>query len=111
MWEATSQGNNDAIDRLLDSSTTALTARAADGRGLLFWAYEFQNTHVLAAILAHGGDVEAKTQDAGGKTAVQMCEESSECKKDELIQKAKDLVEDLKKGIEERKNEREALDA
>merc|ERR1712176_576331 len=111
LWEATSQGNNDAIDRLLDSSEQAISARAADGRGLAWWAYEFQNVYALASIIAFGGDIESGAKDTGGETAVAMCERNTDCNKAELIQKAKGMAEDVKKRKEERKKEREEMDA
>merc|ERR1712183_1215337 len=97
LWEATSQANNDAIDRLLDSSPSAIKARASDGRGLAFWAYEFQNAYALASIEANGGDVASKDEDLGGQTAEQMCEQNTECDTKALVEKAKGLVEDIKK--------------
>merc|ERR1719223_823023 len=79
LWEATSQANNDAIDRLLDSSDQAFKARASDGRGLAWWAFEFKNAYVLGSILANGGDPESTQEDIGGQTAVQICEQTSGC--------------------------------
>merc|ERR1719393_606718 len=74
LWEATSSGNNDALDRLLDSSTVALTSRSADGRGLAWWAWEFENAYALGSIVANGGDIESKSKDVGGEAAMKMCE-------------------------------------
>merc|ERR1739845_27114 len=108
---ATSQGNNDNIDRLLDSSPQALTARAADGRGLLWWAYEFQNTYALGSILAFGGDIDSDLKDLGGETAQQQCEKNTDCNKMELVEQAKALVEELTEKKAARQKEREDLDA
>merc|ERR1712194_949935 len=74
LWEATSQANNDAIDRLLDSSDQAIKLRASDGRGFAWWAWEFQNAYALGSIIANGGDALSKSEDIGGQIAVQMCE-------------------------------------
>merc|ERR1719291_249922 len=111
LWEATSQANNDAIDRLLDSSPSGIKARASDGRGLAFWAYEFQNAYALASIEANGGDIASKDEDLGGQTAEQMCEQNAECDKKALVEKAKGMVDDIQKRQEERKVEREKADA
>merc|ERR1712194_672214 len=89
LWEATSQANNDAIDRLFDSSDQAIKQRASDGRGLAFWAFEFQNAYALGSILANGDDILSSEEDIGGQTAVQICLTNKECDMDVLIEKAK----------------------
>uniref|UniRef100_A0A7S2G3Y0 Uncharacterized protein n=1 Tax=Alexandrium andersonii TaxID=327968 RepID=A0A7S2G3Y0_9DINO len=110
LWEATSSKNNDAIDRLLDSSAMGATARASDGRGLAWWAFEYQNPYALGAIIAYGGDILSTDEDLQGQMAVQMCSENSECDKDSLVAKAKSMSEDIKKRKEEREKEREDSD-
>merc|ERR1712190_423603 len=79
LWEASNNKDNDAIDRLLDSSAQAVKARASDGRGLAWWGFEFKNAYVLGAIIAYGGDVESEDEDLQGQSAKSMCEEDSEC--------------------------------
>merc|ERR1711879_257570 len=111
LWEATSQGNNDALDRLLDSSAGAVSARAADGRGLAWWAFEFQNAYALASIFASGGSIDSGVEDTGGETAAAMCEKNPNCNKQELVQKANALLADVKLRREQMKKEREDLDA
>merc|ERR1719411_2496967 len=73
LWEATSNADNDAIDRLLDSSQHAVSSRASDGRGLAWWAWEFKSTHALGAMLAYGGDIASEEEDLQGQTAISMC--------------------------------------
>merc|ERR1719502_477095 len=97
IWQAVSSKDNDAIDRLFDSANFGVNARASDGRGPAFWAWEFQNTYALGAIIAAGGDVESTEEDLQGSKAVDMCTENSECNKDKLLEEAKGLVEDIKK--------------
>merc|ERR1712039_185470 len=111
LWEATSSGNNDAIDRLLDSSTVAITSRSADGRGLAWWAWEFENAYALGSIIANGGDIESKSKDVGGEAAMKMCEKKPECDKDALLKKAKDLVEEIKEKKAQREKEKADLEA
>merc|ERR1712072_426069 len=102
IWQAVSSKDNDAIDRLFDSSNFAVTARASDGRGPAFWAWEFQNSYALGAILAHGGDVLSDDEDLQGMTAVSICTENPDCSKDELLEEPKGKIEDIKKRKEER---------
>merc|ERR1712014_79136 len=63
MWEATKDGNTDALDRLLDSNDNSIRLRASYGRGLAWWAWEFQSVYALAAIMAYGGDVLSDSED------------------------------------------------
>merc|ERR1712113_667666 len=103
-------GDNDAIDRLLDSSTSAVASRSSDGRGLAWWAWEFQNTYVLAAIDAYGGNMLSESEDLQGQPAYQMCTDNSDCNKDTLVEKAKAMVADITKRKEEREKEKEDAD-
>eukprot|EP00927_Polykrikos_kofoidii_P020053 TRINITY_DN19450_c0_g1_i1.p1 TRINITY_DN19450_c0_g1~~TRINITY_DN19450_c0_g1_i1.p1 ORF type:complete len:183 (-),score=48.25 TRINITY_DN19450_c0_g1_i1:123-611(-) len=110
LWQAASTNDVDAINRLIDSSSFAISARSGDGRGVAWWAYEFENVHLLATILAEGGDIESTAKDTNGETAVMMCEKNPECNKEELIQKAKDMVETVKKAKIDRKKAEEDTD-
>merc|ERR1719316_241157 len=102
IWQAVSSKDNEAIDRLFDSTNFAATARASDGRGPVFWAWEFQNAYALGALMVAGADVETKDEDIAGATAVGLCEDNSECNKEALLTEAKGLMEDIKKRKEER---------
>mmetsp|Transcript_121936 Transcript_121936/g.171620 ORF Transcript_121936/g.171620 Transcript_121936/m.171620 type:complete len:155 (+) Transcript_121936:53-517(+) len=110
LWQATSSKDNDAIDRLLDSSESAVSSRSGDGRGLAWWAWEFQNEYVLASIMVNGGDILSEDEDEAGKPAYRMCSDNSDCDKESLLQKAKGLAEDVKKAKEQRAAEREKED-
>merc|ERR1711874_482097 len=111
LWEATSQANNDAIDRLLDSSDQAIKARASDGRGLAWWAFEFKNAYVLGSIIANGGDPLSASEDIGGQTAAQICEQTGGCEKNALMETAKGMVEDIKARKEQRAKDKAAAEA
>merc|ERR1719465_136969 len=102
IWQAISSKDNDAIDRLFDSTNFAVNARASDGRGPAFWAWEFQNSYALGAIIAYGGDVESADEDLSGATAVSLCDDSPDCKKADLLEEAKGKVEDIKNRKEDR---------
>merc|ERR1719499_2008843 len=86
MWEATKDSDNDAIDRLLDSSEYAVKSRASDGRGLAWWAWEFKNVYVLGAIKAYGGDPMSTDEDLDGSTASSMCVPANDCDTEALMQ-------------------------
>mmetsp|Transcript_24749 Transcript_24749/g.43304 ORF Transcript_24749/g.43304 Transcript_24749/m.43304 type:complete len:168 (-) Transcript_24749:50-553(-) len=110
IWQATNGADNDAIDRLFDSSSFAVSSRSSDGRGPAWWAFEYKNTYALAAMLAYGGDPMSADEDLQGQTAAEMCEESAGCNKDELMETAKGMVDDIKKRKEEREKAAEADD-
>merc|ERR1719460_3092260 len=93
IWQAVSSKDNEAIDRLFDSSNFAPNARASDGRGPAFWAFEFQNTYALGAIIAYGGDILSTDEDLQGQTAVSLCEDSADCNKDKIVEEAKSKVD------------------
>merc|ERR1719460_3365594 len=111
IWQAVSSKDNEAVDRLFDSSNFAVTSRASDGRGPAFWAWEYQNAYALGAIIAYGGDVESTDEDLQGSSAVSLCVENSDCNKDELLAEAKGKVEDIKKRKEERESAADDLDS
>merc|ERR1711865_439308 len=109
LWQAISSKDNEAIDRLFDSSSFSVTARASDGRGPAFWGWEYQNTYALAAIIAYGGDVESTEEDLQGSTAMSMCTENAECKFDDVLAEAKGKVADIKERKEKREKEADDL--
>merc|ERR1711957_873102 len=102
IFQGVSSKDNDAIDRLFDSSNFAVNARASDGRGPAFWAWEFQNAYVLGTLMVHGADVESTDEDLSGATAMSMCTDNSDeaaisiCNKDDLLAEAKGMMEDIK---------------
>jgi len=63
MWQATSSGETDRlIDVYVQGRSLALT-RAGDGRGPLFWAYEFKNVDALALLIHLEADEEGEDLD------------------------------------------------
>merc|ERR1712194_254043 len=106
----TNSKDNDAIDRLFDSSNFAANARASDGRGPAFWAWEYQNAYVLGSLMVSGGDAASMDEDLQGQTAISMCVDNSECNKDDLLAEAKGMMEDIKTRKEERAKKAEEDD-
>merc|ERR1740138_1770617 len=104
LWEATSKSDNAAIDRILDDHPYAVKSRASDGRGLAWWAYEFKNAYVLAAIQALGGDFEGADEDSQGMKASATCPEG--CDLESLKGEAMGMVDDFKTRAAARQEER-----
>merc|ERR1719152_782420 len=64
-WQATSDGSTDAFINQLIQNRESAQHRSADGRGPMFWAYEFKNVDTLA-LLMHLG-VPSDQEDVDGK--------------------------------------------
>merc|ERR1719237_439312 len=65
IWQATSSGETDRLVDVLVGTREAGIARSGDGRGPLFWAYEFKNVDALALLMHFQADEDA--EDADGK--------------------------------------------
>ena len=63
MWQAISVGNTDQLIDVLVQAHEYGLQRAADGRGPLFWAYEFKCVDALALLTHVGADEEAEDLD------------------------------------------------
>ena len=65
IWQAVSSGEAERLFDVLSAGRAAALERSADGRGPLFWAYEFKNVDALALLLHLDADEDA--EDADGK--------------------------------------------
>ena len=54
MWESIAGGRLDGLLDIFAHTPDVANHRSEDGRGALFWAYEFKNTDALAVLLAVG---------------------------------------------------------
>merc|ERR1719152_601719 len=69
-WQATSDGSTDAFINQLIQNRDSAQHRSADGRGPMFWAYEFKNVDSLA-LLMHLG-ITADQEDLEGKKPIEF---------------------------------------
>merc|ERR1719460_2218700 len=51
IWEAASSGSTDNLVNILIQNRDYAQQRSSDGRGPMFWAYEFKNVDALALFL------------------------------------------------------------
>ena len=65
IWSLVNRGDYEALQRLLEQDQDVVRYRSKDGRGALFWAYEYGHDDLADLLIAHGADTEAK--DASGK--------------------------------------------
>lgn len=94
LWRLISEKrSNELVSLLVRHQTEVISYRSDDGRGALFWAYEYGNEEALAILLNFGVDIESdEMMDANGKHPKMMANDP-----EELIEKAKSLVPKWKK--------------
>ena len=66
LWKLISSANYDGLKTLLDDNPSFAKVRSADGRGPLFWAYEYSQPRMASLLSFKGADTKAK--DKHGKT-------------------------------------------
>ena len=108
LWNAISSKDTSRIEHLVVSEPALLQARASDGRGGAWWAWEFGNVHALTVFAASGLDVFEQGKDIFEKTPKEMCNQQAGCDVERFaaeIKKgtaeAKKKLEELKKSLEE----------
>lgn len=79
IWSAISKHDTPTLMQILDSDSDNAFVRAADGRGPMFWAYEFG--HQEAILLLQDLGVKNDLEDATGKTPIQLGIENAELNK------------------------------
>lgn len=65
MWQIISSGNMEELKSLLESNSELATIRSSDGRGPLWWAYEYQQPEMVQLLLDNGAS--GNERDADGK--------------------------------------------
>mmetsp|Transcript_17659 Transcript_17659/g.25169 ORF Transcript_17659/g.25169 Transcript_17659/m.25169 type:complete len:955 (-) Transcript_17659:1129-3993(-) len=70
MWKLISTNNVEEISDWLEHDPKMAFLRSADGRGPMWWAYEFRNEPIVKLLIKHG--VSYKDADKYGKTPLDM---------------------------------------
>ena len=70
MWELISSGNANELKQWIRSDPDVVHVRAEDGRGPLWWAYEYGNKKIINMLLEAG--VDGTQQDSSGSIASDM---------------------------------------
>ena len=70
IWQVVHSGQYDALAQLLDRDADLVKYRSKDGRGALWWAYEYGHDDMVDLLLASGADADAT--DANGKKPIDM---------------------------------------
>jgi hypothetical protein len=98
------ENHNELFENLLYSYPKMATARTADKRGAVWWAWEFENSFALGALMAYGDDIKKADEDDSGNSAFSMCPGSC----DEIMAEAEGIAEEVKKRREARKAREDA---
>jgi len=102
LWQASHDGNTDAFISQLIANKEYGQHRSADGRGPMFWAYEFKNVDAMA-LLMHL-EVAADQEDVDGHGPKEFFPDS-EALRDEFEADAKAKVDELAALLKEREEE------
>jgi len=70
MWQLISSGNVEGLNRFYQSNPRWVTLRSADGRGALFWAYEYQQSKIISMLINAG--VPTDVRDSQGSTPAEL---------------------------------------
>jgi len=70
IWELISKNDMETLAAVLSQNPEVAHVRAADGRGPMWWAYEFKNEAAVKVLLKHG--VSYKEKDKYGKTPLDL---------------------------------------
>merc|ERR1711998_337761 len=70
LWEVISKDDMAGLDSMIEANPRVVFARAEDGRGPLFWAYEYNRPEIVKIL--EGAGVDATLKDKHGMTPKQM---------------------------------------
>lgn len=70
LWRACSMRDTVGLSKILEQDSSIAFVRSADGRGPLFWAYEFDHKEAIEILEKLGADNMAT--DANGLTPIQI---------------------------------------
>lgn len=84
---------------------SVLMLRSQDGRGAIWWAWEYKNAEALAILAVNGVDLHYSQADAAGTKPFELCESYEETLKEaqSLIELKKIEKDRIKEQIEEEK--------
>lgn len=102
LWQATSSGQTEMFLSQLIQNREYAQHRSSDGRGPMFWAYEFKNVDTLA-LLMHLG-VETTQEDVDGKQPTEFFPDGADAMA-EFEADAKAKMEELAALLSEREEE------
>lgn len=70
LWRIISSGNVQELKEIMETNSAVATTRAGDGRGPLWWAYEYGQDEMVELLLENGANPEER--DADGKRPIEV---------------------------------------
>jgi ankyrin repeat protein len=89
LWSAISSFDTAALNSLLNADPANAFLRSKDGRGPIFWAYEFDNKEAISILEEAGADHDL--EDVDGKTPKQLAKENVELNKKRKVEREERL--------------------
>jgi len=74
LWRMVSSKENYQLATYLVQDPTAIKARSEDGRGVMWWAWEYGNIEALSILKVHGGSIVIDDEDAEGNKPHDLAE-------------------------------------
>merc|ERR1719273_2760857 len=105
LWTLISTSQNMQLHGFIIEHPSVLMLRAEDGRGAIWWAWEYKNAEALAILAVNGVDLHFSQTDASGSKPFELCDSYEDTLKEaqSLIELKKIEKERIKEQIEEKK--------
>merc|ERR1740129_2349980 len=107
LWRMISSGENYQLASLCAQNPEAIKARSEDGRGALWWAFEYGNAEALATLKVWGANLESQEKDEDGNVPANLAQDATslfaeaKSKEEEAKERKKKIEEYLRKAAEE----------
>eukprot|EP01084_Bolivina_argentea_P143693 252274_1 len=88
LWTLISTSQNMQLHGFIVEHPSVLMLRSEDGRGAIWWAWEYKNAEALAILAANGVDLHYSQTDIDGKKPYELCDTY-----DVTLQEAQSLIE------------------
>eukprot|EP01084_Bolivina_argentea_P049623 91256_1 len=104
LWTLISTNQNMQLHGFIIEHPSVLMLRSEDGRGAIWWAWEYKNAEALAILAVNGVDLHYSQTDIDGKKPFELCDTY-----EVTLQEAQSMIE-LKKIEKERIKEQIRLE-
>merc|ERR1719192_1417069 len=105
LWTLISTSQNMQLHGFIIEHPSVLMLRSEDGRGAIWWAWEYKNAEALAILAVNGVDLHYSQTDNNGEKPYELCDSYDQTLKEaqSLIDIKKIEKEQIKEQIEEEK--------
>merc|ERR1719192_1729946 len=105
LWTLISTSQNMQLHGFIIEHPSVLMLRSEDGRGAIWWAWEYKNAEALAILAVNGVDLHYSQTDESGTKPFALCDSYEDTLKEaqSLIETKKIEKERIKEQIEEEK--------